>query len=427
MTEAHGRKVFYGWWIVAASFIVVFFGTGIGFYSFGVFVKPLEAEFGWTRERISVGVALWALIYGFSGPVIGNFLQKYGARAVMTLAALVSGAGYIIFSWLQSYPQFFFFMAVAGVSVSGITLIPNQTLISNWFDRYRGRAMGIMMVGIGLGGLAMPPLANAFILEYGWRNAFRLLGLLFFIIVPVVLLVVRTRPSDLGLQIDGLGPDARGAEEPAHRNHQGLAGLTVKRAFRTYSFWLLFVAFVLLIFGESGLTVHIIAFLDDEGVSSQAAAFYWGLAVGISCVGRLFFGFLAERRNPRTLITITHGLHAVALLIIIVFFLQSGIRSAAVLIPFSVVYGLALGGSAVLFPVLIARCFGLLNFSRLLGLLMSGFALGVVGGPLMAGRINDTTGSYKLALIIFVVAFALAAVAVSFIKTDRYRSEFIHP
>jgi sugar phosphate permease len=426
MKEAK-RKIYYGWWIVAASFVVIFFGTGIGFYSFGVFMKPLEAEFGWTRERISMGVALWAVVYGFAGPAVGALLQKQGARVVMTLAAIVAGVGYMIFGWLQSLPQFLLLMLVAGVSVSGITLIPNQTLISNWFDKYRGRAMGIMTVGIGLGGLAMPPLANALIVHYGWRNAFRLLGLLFFVAIPVILLVVRTRPSDLGLDVDGIGPETDAGPKSASRTGLGLAGLTVKRALRTYSFWLLFAAFVLIIFGESGLTVHIIAFLDDEGVSSQQAAFFWGLAVGISCVGRLLLGLLAERRNPRTLIAVTHGLHAVAVGIIVFFFLQRGVRSPLVLLLFSIVYGFALGGSAVLFPVLTARCFGLLNFSRLLGLLMSGFALGVVGGPLLAGRINDTTGSYKLALIIFVAAFSLAALAVCFIKPDRYKHEFVRP
>ena len=192
----------------------------------------------------------------------------------------------------------------------------------------------------------------------------------------------------------------------------------------TPTFWMLFIAFMLLVFGESGLTVHFVAFVDDAGVSSQTAAFFWGLAAGISAAGRLFFGFLADRWNPRNLIAITHGCHALSVLVLLVFFLNLGIHSPASLFPFSLIYGLSLGGSAVLMPVLVGRCFGLLNFSKLLGLLMSGFALGVVFGPLMAGRIFDSTGSYRMALIIFTVAFLVAALTVSLVRPDKYRDEF---
>lgn len=424
MREAPKGRIFYGWWIVLATFVIIFFGTGIGFYSFGVFVKPLEEEFGWNRAIISGAVAVWAVVYGFTGPVIGLLLHNYGARKVIAFSAFVAGTCYVLFGWLNQLPQLYILMFLAGIGVAGVTLVPNQTLISNWFERYRGRAMGIMSVGIGLGGLTMPPLANAFILGFGWRNSFRLLGLLLFSIIPVVLLVVRTRPSELGLEVDGAARDSATPLDATARSNSGVRGLPVRRAIRTGSFWLLFAGFVFLIFGESGLTVHFVAFLDDEGLSSQAAANFWGLAVGVSSVGRLLFGFLADRWNPRNLITLTHALHSVAVAIIVTFFLYLGWRSSGVLFPFSVLYGLSLGGSAVLLPVIVARCFGVLNFSKLLGLLMSGFALGVVTGPVVAGRIVDATGSYKFALMLFAGAFLLAALSVAFVQPDRYKEEF---
>jgi MFS family permease len=317
-------------------------------------------------------------------------------------------------------------MFIMGIGSVGITLIPNQTLISNWFEKYRGRAMGIMMAGIGFGGLLMPPFANLIIERHSWRLSFLVLGLLILtIITPVTLLLVRTRPSDMGLTPDGIIPDMEEAGASDTGGNSGIAGLTVKRAVRTPSFWLLFVAFMLLVFGESGLTVNFVAFVDDAGVPSQAAAFFWGLAAGISSVGRLGFGFLADRWNPRNLIALTHGFHAVGVGILLIFFLGMNIQSAVSLVPFSIIYGLSLGGSAVLLPVLVGRCFGLLNFSKLLGILMSGFALGVIGGPLLAGRIYDTTGSYRLALIIYVIAFAVAALAVALVQPDKQQSDFV--
>jgi MFS family permease len=426
MKNGGTQPIYYGWWIAVASFIIIFFGAGIAFYSFTVFVKPLEAQFGWTRAMISAAIAVWALVYGFTGPVVGVLLHKYGARVVIAGSALITGVCYLLFGGLQNLPQLFVLMFLAGLGSAGITLIPNQTLISNWFEQYRGRAMGIMMVGIGLGGLTMPPVANAIITWFGWRTSFRALGLiLIFAIIPIALLVVRTKPSDMGLEADGKGSKDGDAATPGAGRNTSASGLPVKRALGTRSFWMLFIAFMLLIFGESGLVVHFVPLIDDAGLPSQTAANFWGLAVGISAAGRLGFGFFADRWNPRNLIAVTHGLHAVALAIILVFFLHMGTRSSVSLLPFSVLYGLSLGGSAVLFPVLVGRCFGLLNFGKLLGLLMSGFALGVVGGPVVAGRIVDATGSYRLALIIFAVGFGLAALAVSFVQPDRYKEEFL--
>lgn len=420
------QKIFYGWWIVAASSIIIFFGTGIVFYSFGVFIKPLEEHFGWSRAVISLTVAVWALMYGFSGPFIGVLLHKYGGRAVIAASALVTGLCYVVFGSLEHLPAFFMVMFVTGIGSVGITLIPNQTLVSNWFEKYRGRAMGIMMAGIGFGGLLMPQVANALIVSFGWRTSFRVLGVLILvIIIPIALLLVRTRPSDMGLEPDGISRDKVNEDGSEAEEASGASGLPVKRALGTPSFWLLFIAFMFLVFGESGLTVHFVAFVDDAGVSSQRAALYWGLAAGISSVGRLGFGVLADRWNPRNLIALTHGFHAVSVILLLVLFLGMGLHTWVGLLPFSLIYGLSLGGSAVLLPVLVGRCFGLLNFSKLLGILMSGFALGVVGGPLLAGRVFDSTGSYRVALIIFAVAFGVAAMAVACVQPGKYNSEYV--
>jgi MFS family permease len=428
MSNTEGKRLFYGWWVVAASFVIVFFGAGIGFYSFSVFLKPLEAEFGWSRTQISNSVAVWAVVYGFSTPIIGVLLHKYGAKSVIAGCAFVAGICYLLLGQISQLSHLFVLMFFIGIGMAGITLLPNQTIISNWFQKYRGRAMGIMMMGVGFGGLSMPPLASALIITYGWRTSFRVLGcLLLFVIIPVVLFLVRTKPSDMGLKPDGDTGDS-GSEASAHSTlHSSASGLPVKRAVGTTSFWLLFVGFMLLIFGESGLAVHFVASIDDAGISSQAAARYWGFLVGISAFGRLGFGLLGDRWDQRKLLAFAHGLHAAALAIFLVFFFYMDIHSWIVLIPFCVFYGLSLGGAAVVLPVFVARCFGLLNFSKLLGLLMSGFALGVVGGPVLAGRISDVTGSYRLAFAIFAVAFALSALLVSLVHPDKYIGEFGNP
>jgi MFS family permease len=416
------QKAFYGWWIVAATSVVIFFGTGIGFYSFGVFVKPLEAEFGWSRTAISGTIAVWALVYGFTGPVIGALFHKYGARVVIAGSALLCGVCWILLGRLTDISHLFILMFFSGIGTAGITLIPNQTLISNWFAKYRGRAMGIMMVGIGLGGLMLPPFANWLITSYSFRTSFMVLGFLLLGVIPLVLLVIRTKPADLGLQPDGVGTEAGEghSQKPMSRYARGFE---VKEAIKTSSFWLIFGAFALLIFGESGLTVHLVALLDDAGLSSQSAATYWAIAVGVSAAGRLGFGWLSDHANPKNLIAFTHGLHGVGVATLLIFFLYLDMHTPAVLLPFAIIYGLSLGGAAVLMPVVVGRCFGLLNFSKILGLLMSGFALGVVGGPLLAGALAEATGNYRGVLAIFIVAFLISAGGISLVRLDLPQKE----
>jgi MFS family permease len=417
-------RVFYGWWIVIAAFVIVFFGHGVGFYSFSVFIKPLEAHFGWSRTTISLGVVLWALMYGLSGPIVGVAMDKLGARIVMSSSALLVGASYVLLGSLNSLAMLYVLMLLSGIGSAGVTTVPSQTLISNWFEKYRGTAMGIMMAGVGFGGLTMPPVSNAIITAFDWRTSFRVGGLLLlFAIIPLAGLVVRTNPSDMGLEPDGVAGSERQRHSVQKENES--TGLPVRRALGTLSFWMLFVAYMLQIFGVSGLTVHFVACVDDAGVASQTASIFWGLAVGFSVAGRLLFGLLADRSNPRSLMVLTNMGHGLAVTILLVFFVQMGIHSAASLLSFSAIYGLSMGGTSVLMPVLAGRCFGLLNFSKLLGLLMSGFAVGVIGGPLIAGRIFDTTGSYASALLIFAIAFVASGASVLFVQPDKYREEFV--
>jgi MFS family permease len=425
MSDGNGQKMFYGWRIVVASSIIIFFSTGIIFYSFGVFVPRLEHDLGWSATSLGLAVSVWALLYGFSGPLVGVFFQKYGARKVIACCATFTGLCYIILSRMTELYQLFVVMAIIGIGSAGITLIPNQTLISNWFEKKRGRAMGFMMMGIGFGGLVMPPLANYLIEISNWRNSFLILGAMILVaILPTTLIFVRTKPSDMGLQPDGISSDGEDSSSEGEQT-VGASGLEAKRALSTSSFWLLFVAFVLLVFGESGLTVHFVRFAGGEGLSYQTAANVWGFAIFVSAIGRLGVGVLADRWNPRNLIAVTHGFHAIAMIILVIFFIRMGSHSLITYGAFALIYGLSLGGSAVLLPVMVGRCFGLANFSKVLGLLMMGFALGVVGGPLLAGSLSDKTGSYESVLIIFAVAFGIAAGAVALIKPDKYREEFV--
>jgi len=420
--ERQRRTVFYGWRIVGATFAILVLTGGIGFYTFTIFVKPLTEEFGWSRTAISGAVSLWAVVLGLASQVVGLCMSKYGARRTMTIAAFLGGAGYLLLSRLNGIALLYGAMAVIGVGVAGTTLVPGQTLISHWFNRLRGRAMGLMMLGIGIGGLVMPPLTAFLIQRFGWRGALGFFSAAFWIVViPVVLVFIRSKPSDLGLLSDGAsaGPD------PSNAGTAAITGLPVRRAVMSAAFVLVFATYVLQLYGQSGLNVHFAPLLDRHtGFSPQQAANFFGLTLGFSVFGRPLFGWLSDRWSPRGLMALGGFLFAAGTAVLEVCFIRLEMTSPIPIYVFGILYGCAVGGSATVLPILIGRCFGLLNFSTILGIVMRGFAIGVVLGPLLAGRVFDNTGSYEVALFTWLAAFILSAVLVLMVREEPLQREF---
>jgi MFS family permease len=408
------RGGFYGWWIVGASFLTLFVTVGIGLYTPPVFLVPLQEHFGWSRAAIAAGSAIAAIVSGFTSPLVGVWIDRYGARAVMASGAVLMGLAFALFGLMSSLWQLYALNVFAAVGITCTAWIPNQTLISNWFTRKRGLAMGVALTGIGFGGLVMAPLAGLLIARFGWRVAFAALGALILAVVAVVLAVVYSRPVDLGLRPDGApaasrqsGPRGGGSDPDVP------ASMELGEAVRSSAFWILSVANFLSVFATLSIVAHLVAFLTDVGFASNTAAGALGLTVGASVAGRVLFGFLADRFRKRDIMVAGLTVYALATLLLF------SIRSAGALPAFVLLFGTALGGTAVLMPLLVGECFGLLAFGKILGLIMISATLGAALGPVLTGRIYDVTGSYNLAFAIHVSALMAAAVAFLFLPKGR--------
>jgi len=420
MREWRARtRVFYGWWVVIALFFVVLNTGGAGFYAFPVFIQSLATEFGWSVTQISSGAALWALVYGFSGPFIGIFIARFGAHRTMLAAAVLWSLALVGYASVRALWMLYAWMLVSGIAIAGTTLIPSQTVITNWFNRYRGRAMSWMMLGIGAGGLLMPPLNEWLIRRIGWRQTWLVgFALTWLIVIPLIAVFVRTKPSDLGLLPDGEG-------EPG-ATRAPVSGLPVKQAIVSWSFWLIFAVYVLQLVGLSALNFHFVPFAIREAkFTSQQAAFFLGMTIGFSMLGRLTFGWFADRWSPALLMAIAGVFLTCGPLILVVFVIRLGLAQASVLWPYAVLYGFGIAGNAIMLPVLVGRCFGELHFSKLQGLVMSGFAVGIVLGIPGAGRIFDATGSYELAFLLCLAAFALSSVLALTVQPARHHAQFV--
>lgn len=403
---------FYGWWIAAACFMTLFVTVGTGLYAPPVFLLPLQEHFGWSRAAIATGSGIAALTSGLASPLVGSWIDRYGPRRIIILGGLVMGGGFASFGLMSSLWQLYAVNVIAACGMTCAAWIPNQTLISNWFDKKRGLAMGVSLTGIGFGGLAMAPLTGLLIVRLGWRLAFVGLGLLICaIVIPVAWMLVRSKPSDLGLLPDGAARDlSAGVPYSGSSSGQHLtAGIELGESLRTSAFWLLALCNFLTVFASLSVVGHLVAFLGDRGFGDQTAATVLGITVGVSVSGRFLFGLVSDRINKRHAMAVALVGHAVAVL----FLMKIDLSGA--LAAFVLTYGLALGGGAVVMPLLVGECFGLLSFGKILGLIMLSATLGAAAGPILTGRIYDVTGSYDVAFILHVAAFLTAALTVSFV------------
>ena len=410
---------FYGWWMVGALYLIVLNTGGMGFYCFPVFVQSLIDEFGWTMTQISAAAALWAIVYGFSGPVIGILIARFGVMKTMLGAAVISSLTLVGYASIQSLWMLYAMMFGGGFAVAGTTLVPAQTAITNWFNKYRGRAMSLMMLGIGSGGFLLPPLNEYLIRTLGWRQTWLVaFGVTWLLVIPLIVVFVRTKPSELGLLPDGAAVGEGSASD--------VSGLPVKQAIASATFWLIFATYVLQLMGLSAMNFHFVPYLIQEAhYTPQQAASFLGFTVLLSIPGRLLFGWMADRISPAVVLAIVGILLACGPSLLEVLFVKMGLENVNLLWLYTVPYGLGIAGNAVVLPLLVSRCFGVLHFSKIMGLVMSGFAIGIVVGIPGAGKIFDATGSYEIAFLACIVIFVASSVLVMTIKPDRHQLDFV--
>ena len=285
------RKVYYGWWLLAAVVPAQAVLTGVSFWSFGLYIKPLEDQFGWSRAEVSLGFSVALLISGLTAPLVGKAIDVYGPRRVIVIGAVLSVASYLLLATTSSLWQWYAYQSINAVFRQMIFFIPFTALIAIWFDRRRGTAIGILATGFALGGMVMVPVMRVVIDSVEWDGSFlvsaALIGVLF---LPLGLLLVRNRPADVGAEVDGeprLGAAPKAPVAPV--------GMTLSQALRTPLFWALALAFAFFFYGLFGWTVHAIPYYESVGLSPGWAVAFFSIASGAAVLTRLTFGILADR------------------------------------------------------------------------------------------------------------------------------------
>ena len=396
------RETFYGWWIVAASFVLFLVVGGTTFYGFTAFFNPIIAEMGWSRAQTSLAFSLRSIEGGIIRPIFGFLIDRVGPRKCIFAGMLVMGAALILMSRTDSLYYFygaFLLLALGSTAALGLA---EYAAVANWFKRRRSLALGILSAGYGLSGV-MTPVLVFLIHSHGWRGTMVIMGIVTLAIGPALSLVIRHRPEQYGYLPDGDKPEDKVSLTPAGSGTElgrGIAvekELSVQQSLRTRTFWLLMLFNLFVSFFLSALTVHEIPYLISVGISEKLAALTMLGVTTSSLIGRLGFAWLGDIYDKRRLLVLTCVLQTVGM------FIFANIHSPWMIIPFLLTYGPGYGAKIPLSSAIQADYFGTKSFASLRGLYALGGTISGITAPLLAGWLYDVQGSYHLAFTIFAI------------------------
>ena len=396
------QKFFYGYVVVAAALFMAIAMWGARF-SFGVFFSPVLEEFGWTRAATSGGFSLTWVFTGLLSILVGRLNDKFGPRLIMTIAGFLVGLGYLFMSQLSSLWQLYLFYGLVSIGMSAV-LVPTLSTVARWFVKRRALMTGIVLAGTGIALMVIVPAANQAIMNYGWRTAYMIVGMVVIVIVVLAAQFLRRDPYQMGKLPYGYGGTstaASGAET---------SGLFFTEALRTHQVWLISLAYFCTYFIYNILLVHTVIYATGQGISSVQAVGIMAFLGGAGIAGRMLMGIFADRIGNQQTMLLGAGLMMVTL-----FWLLMA-KELWMLLLFGVVFGFGHGGMATLESPIVAHVFGMRSHGAILGLVFFSDTTGGALGPFLAGYLFDVTNSYRLAFFLCALLGVVNLMAILLIR-----------
>jgi len=397
LQRARQRRVFFGWYIVAASVVTNTLLSAAFFQGFGVLIIPIEHTFGWDRWVISAAMSMRQLLSSVLSPGVGLLLDRVSARKLIFWSALVSGIGFIALGLTTGLITFFLFFLVVCFGASGVShAVTWPVIIARWFRRNRGLAIGLAVMG-PIFGTPLVILNTQIEEAYGWRVVLFAYGIMVLIGIALLSMLVRDRPEPYGLRPDGDPPEEATAVEfstnPEPRKAD--AGLPLRAVLRTKEFWLFFAYLAGTFTINSAIQVHMIPYFEqDVGLTAAWSAVVMAMVYITSGVGRIGGGYLLDRIDYRYVLAAVAATMGLSLLYLQVV----AVKSLWATVPFSLMFGISLGCLVPMRAAVGAIMFGTRAIGGVLGLLQGGSIAAGVAGPLVMGVIFDTNGNYSAAI-----------------------------
>jgi OFA family oxalate/formate antiporter-like MFS transporter len=396
-------KIFYGWWIVVASFLTALYIGGAVFYGFTAFFEPIVNEMGWSYTQLSVAASLRGLEMGLLSPIVGILADRWGPRKIIFGGVLITAASLILLSSTTSLIMFYAAFALLAIGVSACTVTVLLTAVANWFRRKMGIASGIAICGFGFSGLLIPVIVRL-IAVYDWRTALNILALGMIVLILPLSLLFRHRPEQYGYFPDGqkLGevayPDEAGPRQIVE------VEIRTKQALKSGTFWRLVLARMYHMMTMMAIITHVMPYLSSIGISRSISSLVATAIPLMSIPGRLSFGWFGDKFNKRSVAATSFIMIGCG---VFCFAYASNMR-IWLLVPFLILLGIGYGGTNAILPALGREYFGRAKFGSIYGLMEGIGTIGAIIGPTLAGWAYDSLGSYQ---IIWLLMAGLAVAA----------------
>jgi sugar phosphate permease len=398
----HPGRFFYGWYMVGAGSALQFLQSALMTQSFGAYVAVLQAERGWSKTALSGAAALQQMETAILGPVIGWFMDRFGPQGMIRVGIVMFGLGLMLLSYTDSLPSFYAAFLVIALGSSLCGFFPVNVALINWFERWRARALSSMSIGLGLGGTAVPLVAWS-LQAYGWRTTAFASGVIAIVVGFPLSMVMKRRPEDHGLTVDGLPPKTPETTQEL-RALDAERDFTAREALRTPAFWLLSLGHGFALFVVHAVSVHAITHMNQGlGYSVGQASLVYTLLT-VSQIGGVAVGwFIGDRYEKRYIAAACMLMHALGLLLL----------TYAVALPmvlaFAVLHGAAWGLRGPFMQAIRADYFGRSAIGMILGLSFMIIVIGQIGGPMIAGIFADLTGNYRTGFTIIATLAGLGS------------------
>jgi MFS family permease len=412
-TAATKSGFFYGWIIVAVSTLTLIISNGLSIGGIPVFYKPIQTDLiasgailaSEAQSVIANGATLTFLLAGFSAPFAGYLIQKISLRLLMCVGCVILGSGLLLHSQATSVNVIYFSRILFGISLGFFGVMTNVVLVSNWFRRLRGTALGIVLTGTSIGGVLIPLAATPLILQFGWRTAMILISLLIWLVLfPAIILLVKNRPADIGLLPDG--EIENNGRKPQGEGQIKESGLTLGEALRTPIFWVFALCAALIFYPIFVTSQQFILYLQSAkiGLSAQDAGIAQASLFAVSVGGKFFFGFLSDRFPATRVMLVCCTVMFLATLVLLAL-------TANTAFFFLIPFGLGYGGTFVLLQLLVADYFGTKEYGKILGAITVIETIGAAIGGKITGYLADAAGGdYTTAFYGVILTTAMALV-----------------
>ena len=411
MTSQVISKVFYGWVVVGVGGMLTFLGTGFYSYARGIFLPSLADELaGGSRFQVSVGFSLAAVLSALLASWLGRQLDHRSPKRVILVGIGLVGASYLLLSVMRELWQFYLIIGVGmGTGMLCMGNLAWHRTVMNWFDHWRGRAIALGVLGASLAGVVMPPLVTALVAGVGWRTTYLVFaGIVVVVLVPLVIVLLRDRPEEIGEVRDGHAYVASHPEEMVDIAEDRTL-LSSKQMRRMPAFWSIGMMFGAMTCVFSAVMLHLFGHLSDLGMSDGSAATVLSFLAAFAALGKPVIGWMSDRWGSRVTIWLALGLQAVSLLVF------SVAESFGASMIAAAIYGLGLSGMSPLRTFAISVSMGSASFGAANGLLRLVELPFVLCASPLAGFIKDATGSYSIAFLVLAALMVIACAGPFFI------------